>query len=413
MSKMPAEMRRMMKAFAGRRPGGKGLSALNMPGSGMEGVPEFLKVSLAYPYIVGPRFLTHLKKTGRMDLLDALFRNPPRSTEQMMHFETKLIGKVDEPQRIVYSRLPELVTDGSGLLENNVLGEMGTFILLKTFLGEKTARDAAAGWDGDTYQIFSREGRPAFLWVTTWDSEDEAREFAAAYQKLLNRKYKVKGAFDVEQDGASGLLFVGCGDLESYNLLVRRGADVAVVEGFSVQRARRIGRKVWQHFLKRPYRHHTAMPVPHTSLKPKARAIRAGAFQVVPPGKPWKRTEPTGDLVRFSFHNMRIDATLEGARLDIGRPMTTRAVAELMGKSAGKRLDRMQILALGATEGAAMTGWAITYTDAPSDKAMVYRHAVFCRGAAAYVFTVSAPRDQFERAALVLERLLSKATIGE
>jgi hypothetical protein len=100
----------------------------------------------------------------------------------------------------------------------------------------RDARAAAAGWDGDTFAAFEQDdGRKlALVWASTWDTEKDAREFAAAYAGFQAKKFALAGGDKAapagdfkeplrrEKDGKSLLVEV-------------RGADVAVVEGFDAK----------------------------------------------------------------------------------------------------------------------------------------------------------------------------------
>jgi len=42
----------------------------------------------------------------------------------------------------------------------------------------------AAGWGGDRFLSFGREGKSLALWLTDWDSPEDAEEFEASLQKV-------------------------------------------------------------------------------------------------------------------------------------------------------------------------------------------------------------------------------------
>ena len=65
------------------------------------------------------------------------------------------------------------------------------------------------------------------VWLSTWDSEDDAREFAQAYAPLPDRRMG-KDAFQPEKIPDS---LWRCLD-DVCRVVERRGADVAVIEGF-------------------------------------------------------------------------------------------------------------------------------------------------------------------------------------
>ena len=71
-------------------------------------------------------------------------------------------------------------------LGRNVLGEMQMAVMLRKHGGTS----AAAGWDGDRYAVFEGpKNRLGLVWLTTWDSEDDAREFTTAYVQYQTAKF--------------------------------------------------------------------------------------------------------------------------------------------------------------------------------------------------------------------------------
>ena len=115
---------------------------------------------------------------------------------------------------------------GAGWKEvgRNVVGEMQLGVLLRRHGGKA----AAAGWDGDRYAVFEGpDGKLGLVWLSTWDSEDDAREFAQAYARYQTKRMG-KDAFQPEKIPDS---LWRCQD-DVCRVVERRGADVAVIEGF-------------------------------------------------------------------------------------------------------------------------------------------------------------------------------------
>jgi hypothetical protein len=107
--------------------------------------------------------------------------------------------------------------------------------------------------------------------------------------------------------------------------------------------------------------------------------------------------EPTGRLVKVAFHHFRTDGRIEAARLDLGEARKPAAVAELLMKSARRRLSAFVPGTRATARMRGMTGVVVEYRGrlGGEEGVMRYRHAVFCRGAIAYVLTVSAPAKGF------------------
>ena len=155
-------------------------------GEAFQSAPPVLRETLMFPYLRGMVFTSHLTNAGGWAAIDRAYADPPLSTEQILH-PSKYLGRngdgtggaeagIDPPVSIDVGAL----APGEGWTEvgREVVGELSTSILLR---GHGGAR-AAAGWDGDTLVDFEGpDDRIGFLWITTWDTEAEAREFANAY----------------------------------------------------------------------------------------------------------------------------------------------------------------------------------------------------------------------------------------
>ncbi len=153
--------------------------------------PPVMYESLIFPYFQGLVFAASLTNQGGWARLDQAYQNPPVSTEQVLHPE-KYLGPAFDPPTAV--EIPELKLPGEmQSIGKSVIGELTIRIMLNRFGG----RNASIGWDGDTLAIFKSRTSPtqlAGLWVSTWDSTNDASEFAksisAAFAKS-GRKIKV------------------------------------------------------------------------------------------------------------------------------------------------------------------------------------------------------------------------------
>ncbi|AMV39456.1 hypothetical protein [Planctomyces sp. SH-PL62] len=190
-------------------------------GQALKGAPPIITESMLFPYLRGMVFCAKLANDDGWKGIDAAYLDPPLSTEQILH-PAKYEENPDNPTLIELGNLDP----GPGWKEvgRNVLGEMQTAVLLRRHGG--TA--AAAGWDGDRYAAFEGpDGKLGLVWMTTWDSESDAREFAQAlvrYQtdRMGDKKFQ-------PQEVPDSLWRCADGDCR---VVERRGTDVAVVEGF-------------------------------------------------------------------------------------------------------------------------------------------------------------------------------------
>ena len=198
-------------------------------GASLREAPVILSESLIFPYLRGMVFCASLTNKGGWKAINEAYENPPQSTEQVLHPE-KYLDKPDPPTAIDLGRLEP----GEGWAEvgRNVLGEMQLAVLLRKFGG----KPIAAGWDGDRYAVFdTKDGKLGLVWFTTWDTEDDARDFARQYARFQTRKI---GPDLAQPEAFPDAIRRAEGEIAYH--VERRGKDVAVVEGFSVESTDRL-----------------------------------------------------------------------------------------------------------------------------------------------------------------------------
>ena len=151
-------------------------------GASLREAPPILSETLIFPYLRGLVFCARLTNDGGWKAIDAAYREPPLSTEQVLHPE-KYRAQPDPPMSLDLGKLD--AGEGWKELGRNVVGEMQLAVLLRRHGG----KPAAAGWDGDRYAVFEGpEGKLGLAWLSTWDSEEDAREFARGYARFQTGK---------------------------------------------------------------------------------------------------------------------------------------------------------------------------------------------------------------------------------
>ena len=143
--------------------------------------PMVIQESLLFPYLSGAEFVRRVKeKRGSIDL----FRDIPRSTEQVLHPPTFLATPPDEPTNVV---LP--APRGATKMYENDMGEFGTRLIVYDYLRDpQTAQRAAAGWDGDRFMVVERGNERGIVWAIVWDSPVDAAEFTDAMVRATMRR---------------------------------------------------------------------------------------------------------------------------------------------------------------------------------------------------------------------------------
>jgi hypothetical protein len=186
--------------------------------------PRAIARPFIFQYFGGMLFVETIKRNaGGMKAIDRVWADPPTTTEQVLHPERYL--RRDHPTRITPPRNP----GGRKILFSNVLGELGVRIVLEAHLGANFPEAAATGWDGDRILLLDNgEKDPSIAWLTVWDTEKDASEFAAAARRMLTiRAPKADMSVDQEKN-----LTVALEDGMAH-VLAKRGRGVVLALGLS------------------------------------------------------------------------------------------------------------------------------------------------------------------------------------
>jgi hypothetical protein len=144
-----------------------------------DAAPAVIRESMLFPYQEGLRFVRALYQLGGWAAVNRAYRDPPTSTEQLLHPE-RYLGDRDRPQKV---DVPDLSGRLGGGWRSGIelsFGELDARLLLQGELAVTTAETAAAGWDGGRLRTFQRGDRTALALRTVWDSTAEATQFCNA-----------------------------------------------------------------------------------------------------------------------------------------------------------------------------------------------------------------------------------------
>ena len=149
------------------------------------GVPSAMWAQLVFPYSVGLAFVFELVQPGDWSPIDAVYDDPPQSTEQVMH-----------PERYTNRDVPtwldfQATVPGGERYLADVFGEFMIAESLRQVLADHVSDGscdrAADGWDGDrleAYQFADFPDRDVIVWASVWDDASEADGFATVASRL-------------------------------------------------------------------------------------------------------------------------------------------------------------------------------------------------------------------------------------
>jgi hypothetical protein len=177
----------------------------------MQTVPPSLIATIGlYPYKNAPAWLEAIKADEPAEI-ERLFRDPPVSTEQVLHPEKfPLDGPRDYPRAVAVPDVAHVLGEGWENVDDNGMGELMTGCLVtqlraKSYAAtvialidmktqglsfKKPVKEAVEGWDGDRYTAWIEKstGRVTIVWTSAWDSEKDAQEFADTYGAALGKR---------------------------------------------------------------------------------------------------------------------------------------------------------------------------------------------------------------------------------
>jgi hypothetical protein len=183
--------------------------------------PLFLREQLLFPYGDGFNFIRQIYQMSGYAGVDDVFRNPPESTEQILHPD-----KYRGHEKPIEVNLPDLSSGslGSGwrTINSNVFGELDLRLILTQLTSSARGVRGAAGWGGDRWALLEKDSRQALVIKSVWDTENDARNFFDTFS--LGLKNRFAGATEEESSASRQALTASNAATE-----VRRSAASVVV----------------------------------------------------------------------------------------------------------------------------------------------------------------------------------------
>jgi len=214
-------------------------------GGGGDGSNLGVLLTIFQPYSDGPVYIGDLVDLGGWNAVDEAFEDPPESTEQVIHRTDERPVPIEyrDRARNGWETFPEQGEDGS-----DTVGEASMYVMFwyqARTAGADTVdvrsigdtegpydtynygAEPSAGWGNDRLFPYQKGSGPdaeyGYVWVTEWDTEEDAREFRRAYRAILD-------AQDAEQR-AENVYVIPDGGFEDAFRVTRSGTRVTIVNG--------------------------------------------------------------------------------------------------------------------------------------------------------------------------------------
>ena len=159
-----------------------------------DGTPAFLQEDLIFPYVKGLEFVSFLYEKGGFTAIDEAYRNPPVTTEQILHPERY---PDDMPVVIDLDDFTALLGDGWEEIDRNVMGEWYSYLVLAKPLNEnwaipdEEALTAAEGWGGDQYLVYHHfdNDEDVLISLSEWDTQVDVDEYWTAFTTYAQNRW--------------------------------------------------------------------------------------------------------------------------------------------------------------------------------------------------------------------------------
>jgi hypothetical protein len=225
----------------------KSMGAMSIATEELDKAPRSVRESLLFPYQEGMNWTRALYKQGGWPEVSKAFTTLPQSTEQILHPD-KYFAR-EAPVKVLVPDITSLLNSGAlksvppagagasseqlrwKRLASDVNGEWGFYLILDQFLKSAVeSRRAAAGWGGDRTSVYeNQKGDVLYISLSTWDTENDAREFFDAYVKRTKIRYPEAAPLTDSQRGGPGSQTFQTP--EGVTAIELRGSRVLIVDG--------------------------------------------------------------------------------------------------------------------------------------------------------------------------------------
>ncbi|MFN8506661.1 MAG: hypothetical protein U0547_03745 [Dehalococcoidia bacterium] len=207
---------------------GAGRAMLFASADSMQSVPAAIARELLFPYTAGADWVADLRARTGTAGLNALFRSLPRNTSYVLHPE--LMTSEWKAAQVSLPDLAAVLGKGFTRESGGTFGEFQVRNWLQSRLRALDAANAAAGWDGDHYDVYVNGGESVAVFRLRFRDDTEARQFAEAQQALIKASNATVTPGDPQLATAGTVTMATAGV---------RGGDVLFTLGTSPELAKR------------------------------------------------------------------------------------------------------------------------------------------------------------------------------
>jgi hypothetical protein len=172
--------------------------------------PEGLSVPLLFQYSDGVRFVAEAYRRGGWSAVDALYRNPPQSSHQILHPSLYFDSNAPAP-RINLAGYDGIMS-GWKKADDDTYGELLLRIILERNLGKQSNElGLASRWIADRMIILQESRGVNVIWMLAFSDAQSASHFAVVYETLLDRLLGDSTPHRIDARSNAVLVVIGAG----------------------------------------------------------------------------------------------------------------------------------------------------------------------------------------------------------
>jgi hypothetical protein len=172
--------------------------------------PLGLSAPMLFQYSEGSNFVAEAYRRGGWPAVDALYRNPPVSSHQILH--PALYFDRPAPETRITLAGYEKIMAGWKKVDEDTFGELLLQVILERNLGKQSAEiGLASRWLADRMVVLQESRGVNVIWMLAFSDNQSASHFAVVYATLLDRLLGDSSAHRIDYRANLVLVVIGEG----------------------------------------------------------------------------------------------------------------------------------------------------------------------------------------------------------
>jgi hypothetical protein len=214
------------------------IGAAEISETALSKAPRMVRKLLVFPYFGGMRFVIDAREGQPWSRVNAIYEQPPVSTEQILHPQRYFDG--DQPVHLQFEVASLL--DAYDPIYDTVLGEYQMRLMIEEHLVDDNAPKesvrtgilrALEGWDGDRLLAFEDDdGNVVTTHVSVWDTIEDARQYYRAANEMTQVRFPDASASTASGEHGQSMCYRTSGKSQGERIYIEQWGDLVLhIEG--------------------------------------------------------------------------------------------------------------------------------------------------------------------------------------